>query len=48
MPVAPVQGAAAAAGDVEQRLTVLKRLREKGLITEEEYVQKRKEILSQL
>ena len=49
-PAAPpvASPAAAPANDVEQRLTVLKRLRDKGLISEEEYAQKRKEILSQL
>ena len=49
-PAAPAAAApvAAPSNDIEQRLTVLKRLREKGLISEEEYVQKRKEILSQL
>lgn len=36
------------AEEVEQRLTTLKRLRERGLITEEEYQQKRKEILQLL
>lgn len=36
------------AEDIEQRLLTLKRLRERGLISEEEYQQKRKEILQQL
>ncbi len=36
------------AEEVEQRLMMLKRLREKGLITEEEHQQKRKEILNSL
>jgi hypothetical protein len=36
------------ADDIEQRLLILKRLRERGLISEEEYQQKRKEILSLL
>lgn len=36
------------ANEVEQRLITLKRLRDKGLISEEEYQQKRREILSQL
>jgi hypothetical protein len=36
------------ADDVEQRLLTLKRLRDRGLISEEEYQQKRKEILQQL
>jgi len=39
---------AAAVDDIERRLEVLKRLREKGLITEDEYRQKRKEILQLL
>lgn len=57
-PTAPAAAAATApplrprdpgfAEEVEQRLTTLKRLRERGLITEEEYQQKRKEILQQL
>jgi hypothetical protein len=57
-PAVPAPAAAAApplrprdpgfADEVEQRLTTLKRLRERGLITEEEYQQKRKEILQQL
>ncbi|EHR70317.1 hypothetical protein BurJ1DRAFT_1447 [Burkholderiales bacterium JOSHI_001] len=34
--------------EAESRLSTLKRLRERGLITEDEYQQKRKEILSQL
>ena len=57
--VAPVVAPAAAtavpgprdpnfANEVEQRLITLKRLRDKGLISEEEYQQKRREILSQL
>lgn len=42
-------GAAPAAGDdIERRLTTLKRLRDRGLITEEEYQVKRREILQQL
>ena len=36
------------AEDIERRLETLKRLREKGLISEEEYQQKRKEILQLL
>lgn len=36
------------ANEVEQRLVTLKRLRDKNLISEEEYQQKRREILSQL
>lgn len=39
---------AAAAEDIERRLETLKRLRDKGLISEEEYQQKRKEILQLL
>lgn len=37
-----------AAGDAEERLATLKRLREKNLITEDEYQQKRREILKSL
>lgn len=49
-PLAPAAAApaAAASNDIEQRLTVLKRLRDKGLISEEEYQQKRKEVLQGL
>jgi hypothetical protein len=36
------------ADEVEQRLVTLKRLRDRGLISEEEYQQKRREILQQL
>ena len=39
---------AAAVKDIERRLEVLKRLRDKGLINEDEYQQKRKEILQLL
>jgi hypothetical protein len=39
---------AAGAQDLERRLETLKRLREKNLITEDEYQQKRKEILQRL
>ena len=39
---------AAAAEDIERRLETLKRLRDKGLISEDEYQQKRKEILQLL
>jgi len=39
---------AAGAEDIERRLETLKRLRDKGLITEEEYQHKRKEILQLL
>ena len=39
---------AAGSDDFERRLETLKRLREKNLITEDEYQQKRKEILQQL
>ena len=34
--------------DIERRLTTLKSLRDKGLITEQEYDDKRKEILKSL
>jgi hypothetical protein len=40
--------APASAEDIERRLTTLKRLRERNLITEEEYQAKRREILGQL
>lgn len=40
--------APAAADEIEQRLVTLKRLRERGLISEEEYQQKRREILQAL
>ena len=39
---------AASADEVEQRLVTLKRLRDKGLISEEEYLGKRREVLQQL
>lgn len=39
---------AAAAGDIEERLATLKRLRERDLITEAEYQQKRRELLDRL
>lgn len=53
MPPAPVAAPAArpapaSADEVEQRLLTLKRLRERGLISEEEYQQKRREILQAL
>ena len=38
----------AGAQEIERRLETLKRLREKGLITEDEFQQKRKEILQLL
>ncbi|RQP22930.1 SHOCT domain-containing protein [Albitalea terrae] len=42
-------GSPAAIGDeIEQRLITLKRLRDKNLITEEEYQQKRREVLQKL
>jgi len=56
-PVAPAAAAApspsrprdaAFADDVEQRLTTLKRLRDKGLISEEEYQEKRREVMKLL
>lgn len=46
---APVaRPAPASADEIEQRLLTLKRLRERGLISEEEYQQKRREILQAL
>jgi len=53
VPSAPAPAArrpmdAAGAEDIERRLETLKRLREKNLITEDEYQQKRKEILQLL
>jgi len=48
-PATPAPGSAAAIGDeVEQRLITLKRLRDKNLISEEEYQQKRREVLQKL
>lgn len=49
-PAAPVRKAldAPAVEDIERRLETLKRLREKNLITEDEYQQKRREILQLL
>lgn len=50
-PVPPAAGAAPADDDgarIERRLETIKRLRDKGLISEEEYQQKRKEVLQQL
>lgn len=49
-PAAPVRKAldAPAVEDIERRLETLKRLREKNLITEDEYLQKRREILQLL
>ncbi|HET7793906.1 MAG TPA: SHOCT domain-containing protein [Rhizobacter sp.] len=47
-PAAAPAPAAARPADAEQRLETLKRLRERNLITEEEYQQKRREILQQL
>jgi hypothetical protein len=49
-PAAPVRKAldAPAVDDIERRLETLKRLREKNLITEDEYQQKRREILQLL
>jgi len=45
----PAPGSPAAVGEeVEQRLIVLKRLRDKGLISEDEYQQKRREALQKL
>ena len=49
MPVATHQPAASSAGgSVEERLKKLKNLRDKGLITEEEYSAKRDEVLDSL
>ncbi len=45
---APRATAPASADEIEQRLVTLKRLRERGLISEEEYQQKRREILQAL
>lgn len=45
---APRARDAAFADEIEQRLVTLKRLRDKGLISEEEYQQKRKEVLQLL
>ena len=45
---APRARDAAFADEIEQRLIILKRLRDKGLISEEEYQQKRKEVLQLL
>ncbi|MEP6506317.1 MAG: SHOCT domain-containing protein [Betaproteobacteria bacterium] len=47
-PVAPAAPAAAPVGDAEQRLTQLKRLYDKGLITKSEYEKKRQEIIKGL
>nr|WP_282597135.1 SHOCT domain-containing protein [Rhizobacter sp. SG703] len=48
-PAAPiVQPADAKADEIERRLTALKQLRDKGLITDDEYKQKRKDILQAL
>lgn len=44
----PAGSPAAIADEVEQRLVTLKRLRDRGLITEEEYQQKRREVLQKL
>jgi hypothetical protein len=45
---APAAQPAASGDEIERRLTTLKRLRERNLISEEEYQQKRREILQQL
>jgi hypothetical protein len=45
---APPGSPVAIGEEIEQRLTTLKRLRDKGLITEEEYQQKRRELLQRL
>jgi len=39
---------AAIGDDIEQRLLLLKRLRDKGLISEEEYQHKRRDVLQKL
>ena len=48
VPAPVVRPAPASADEIEQRLLTLKRLRERGLISEEEYQQKRREILQAL
>lgn len=47
-PPAPARSVPASPEDIERRLTTLKRLRDRGLISEEEYQAKRREILQQL
>jgi hypothetical protein len=47
-PAAMTHPALPSAGDSEQRLETLKRLFDKGLITQEEYMRKRKEIIDAL
>jgi hypothetical protein len=47
-PAPAPRAAPASADEIEQRLLTLKRLRERGLISEEEYQQKRREILQAL
>jgi cytochrome c-type biogenesis protein CcmH/NrfG len=47
-PAAAAPRPAVSADEVEQRLLTLKRLRERGLISEEEFQQKRREILQSL
>lgn len=47
-PAPAARPAPASADEIEQRLLTLKRLRERGLISEEEYQQKRREILQAL
>ena len=48
-PAAPiVKPADPKADEIERRLTALKQLRDKGLITDDEYKQKRKDILQSL
>lgn len=48
VPAPAARPAPASADEIEQRLLTLKRLRERGLISEEEYQQKRREILQAL
>ena len=47
-PAAAVPATATATGSFEERLTTLNRLRDKGLISDEEYAMKRKQILEEL
>ena len=48
VPAAPIASPAPDYQDIEKRLSVIKDLKQKGLITQEEYDQKRKEILKNL
>ncbi|MBC7957631.1 MAG: hypothetical protein H7Y33_17405 [Cytophagales bacterium] len=47
-PAAPAAAAPTQSDDIERRLDLLKRLRDKNLISEDEYRQKRKDVLNQL